>query len=298
MKKFLLFFALIMASMFTMARPVGTYLFFADNGSHIFENDEIRVCVVVTGKNTLSVVIVNKTNKVLYIDKANSFLFDGEKTTCYYTNAAYTSGSLSSAGGSINLGGVANSLGIGGVAGGILSGTTLGGSNTASNSTTIFEQRIIGIAPQSAQTMSTINIFNSLSNKVITKGSYGRYGSKGKFIDPYTGKGTKFQLGDVKTYRPEFTPLCVKASFRYCMSENFTEENSQIVTAYNFIETAVVDNKKGVKKGGIPLPYCEPYKHKSSFAFISGGFTVMSSVAWWLTVYGGIFSAFDIRSQY
>lgn len=286
MKKILIYLFLCLLGTSAFAKKVGAYCFFADNGSQLFEDENVKLGVIVTNVNELSVVIVNKTDKVLYIDKANSFIYTNGNTESLFTNAAYSSGSTTGGGASVNLGGAARAMGIGGIAGGLLSGTTVGGGSSSTNTTTIFEQRVIGVAPQSAQTLKTISIYSSLSNNFIKTGSYG--GSKGKFINPQTGVRTKFKTGDSRNYTEDASPLCVKASVKYSMNENFTEDSSSQVTSSNFIEHVVIDNYKGVKKGDTPLPYCTPYQEKSRFAFRSGGMDAKYAVPLCLT-YVGLF---------
>ena len=224
---------------------------------------------------TLSVIITNKTDKVLYIDKANSFLYKNGTTTSYFTNAVYTTGKAKDNGVSVNLGGAANSLGIGGLAGGILSGTTVGGGTTTTNTTTIFEQRIIGVAPLSGLALTTIYISPNLSSNYLRTGSYGFGGKLGEFVDPVSRFVEKFRVGNSRTYTESSSPLSVKASIKYSLDENFTEDMSATVTASNFIENIVIDNYKGLKNAGITLPYCNPYKGRSCYSFGSGGINAL-----------------------
>ena len=183
MKKFIfMLLGFCLLSLTISANKVGVYCFFADNGSHLYEDNNIKLGVVVTNVNEISVIVVNKTNNVLYIDKANCFIYTNGNTESLFSNAAYSTGTTSGGGAAVNLGGAARALGIGGVAGGLLSGTTVGGGSSSTNTTTIFEQRVLGVAPQSAQTLKTIKIYNNLSSDYLTTGSYGS--EKGKFVNP------------------------------------------------------------------------------------------------------------------
>ena len=285
MKKFIfMLLGFCLLSLTISANKVGVYCFFADNGSHLYEDNNIKLGVVVTNINEISVIVVNKTNNVLYIDKANCFIYTNGNTESLFSNAAYSTGTTSGGGAAVNLGGAARALGIGGVAGGLLSGTTVGGGSSSTNTTTIFEQRVLGVAPQSAQTLKTIKIYNNLSSDYLTTGSYGM--EKGKFVNPLNKTRVKFQKGDKRDYTEDATPLCVKASVKYSTKENFADDTSAQVTSSNFIEHVVIDNYKGVKKDGIELPYCTPYINKSRFAFRTGGMDAKVAVPISLTIIG------------
>ena len=266
------------------ANKVGVYCFFADNGSHLYEDKNVKLGVAMTDIGVLSVVIVNKTNNVLYIDKANSFIYTNSNIESLFVNAVYSVGGSSGNSASLNLGGAAKALGIGGLAGGILSGTTVGGGSSTTNTTTIIEERVIRVAPQSSQKLQDIFIYSSLSSDYITTGAFGW--SKGRFIDsPYT-KGKKFKKGNVRNYSENASPLSVKASIKYSTKETFTEENSYQITSSNYIEHVVIDNYKGVTKKGKKLPYCTPYLEKSCFAFRCGGMDAKYAIPLSITYIG------------
>ncbi|MBR0037067.1 MAG: hypothetical protein IJP70_05445 [Bacteroidales bacterium] len=278
MKKILILFAFaLMLCTAAQAKRVGVYCFFADNGEQLYEDENIQLYVgkladgqsVGNGaKGTSSksggktgVVIVNKTNKVIYIDKANSFFTLNGETKSYFQNAAYSTGQSTSTGASMNMGGLAKSMGIGGVAGGALSGLTVGGGSTATNTTTIFEQRVIGIAPGTAQVLTEVSTRKSLSEAYIKGGGDGL--SKATFNSPRE----KLRLGAARHYTAYQSPLSVKASIKYSLKETFEEESSVMATAGNFIEHIVIDNHKGLKDAGADLRYCAPYREKNCCAY-------------------------------
>ncbi len=280
MKKLLLSLGFCLLAIAGQAKRVGVYCFFADNGSQLYEDANIRLVVGLDDKNTLNVVVVNKTDKILFIDKAGSFLYFNGNTESYFTNAAYTTGNSSTGGAALNLGGAARAAGINGLAGGLLSGTTIGGSNTQSNTTTVFEQRVIGIAPMSSQVITTMTVTESLSKNYIEKGVYGFGdgfgGQLGRFVDPFTKQKEKFEIGNHKTYTENASPLSVKASVKYSLNEYFPEDETSVATASNFIEHIVIDNRKALKHSDASLPYCAPYLNRQCSAFGSGGVSFMA----------------------
>ena len=279
MRKINLILGFCLLSLVVSAKRVGVYCFFADNGAHLYEDENVKLAVGMSDANVLSVIIVNKTENVLFIDKANSFLYLNGATNSYFTNAAYTTGKTTDTGAAVNLGGVANSMGLGGgFLGGLLGGTTIGGGTTTTNTTTVYEQRVIGIAPRSAQALTNLRISSNLASNFLDKGSYGLGGKLGAFIDPYTKTSDKFKVGKSRTYTEGASPLSVKASIKYCLKESFDEELTSTATASNFIENIVVDNKKGLKKTDANLPYCLPFQGKSRYAFGSGGVSAWAVV--------------------
>ncbi len=280
MKKILLLLTLGMLLCTTgMAKRVGVYCFLAENGEQIYEDENMQLLVGKLDANNVGVVVVNKTDKVLYIDKANSFLYLNGETNSYFKNSAYSTGQSNSTGASMNMGGLAKSMGIGGVAGGALSGLTIGGGSTATNTTTVFEQRVIGVAPRTSQVLTTLKFTESMNQVYLKPGNPTHWGgSKGKFIDPNTGQKKKFEIGDSFSYSFQQTPFAIRATVKYSLSESFPEEACTMATAGNYIEHIVIDNKDGVKKSGVSLPYCSQYANKPYLAFQSNG----SYLGWYI----------------
>lgn len=100
--------------------------------------------------NSSYLTVWNKTDRVIYIDKGSSFVYVNNKAQSLFSNSSYSSGSGSLGGASVNLGGVASALGIGGAAGSILGGVSVGGGRSSQSSTTVYEQRVMAIAPKAA----------------------------------------------------------------------------------------------------------------------------------------------------
>ena len=228
----------------------------------MYEDENVQLLVGKIDDSRVGVVVINKTDKVLYIDKANSFLYYNGETKTYFQNAAYSSGTVNSSGASMNMGALASGMGIGGGVGRALSGLTVGGGTSTNNTTTIFEQRVIGIAPKTAQVLTEMQLSSSLSTKQIQQGSSS---TKGRFLNPKE----IFTLGAVRRYTALNSPLSIKATIKYCLNENFQDNESVMATAGNFIEGIVIDNHKGLKRSDVELPYCAPYVGKSCYAFKS-----------------------------
>lgn len=272
MKKFLYLLVLGLTLCTTAtAKKVGVYCFFADNGEQVYEDENVQLLVGKIDDSRVGVVVINKTDKVLYIDKANSFLYYNGETKTYFQNAAYSSGTVNSSGASMNMGALASGMGIGGGVGRALSGLTVGGGTSVNNTTTIFEQRVIGIAPKTAQVLTEMQLSSSLSTKQIIPGSKL---NKGRFVNPKE----KFTLGAVRRYTSLNSPLSIKATIKYCLNENFQDDESVMATAGNFVEGIVIDNHKGLKRSDVALPYCAPYAGKSCYGFRSN--TSYSGYVW------------------
>ena len=72
-RKFLLIVGLLLLSVGVSAKRVGAYCYFANNGSHLYEDDIVKVELTMDNMN-LALVIYNKTEDVIYLDNKNSFI--------------------------------------------------------------------------------------------------------------------------------------------------------------------------------------------------------------------------------
>lgn len=89
----------------------------------------------------------NVSDKIVYVDLANSFFRRGSVSSAFFANSSTTVTNGSQIGASVNAGVVADAVGIGGVVGDIANGVNVGGCKSSSSSVTIYEQRVIAIAP-------------------------------------------------------------------------------------------------------------------------------------------------------
>lgn len=259
MKKIILTVIFLISITSIYAKRVGVYCFFENSGIQLYEDRNIKSCIVCED-NIMKITIHNKTSKILYIDKANSFIYINNQTSPLFSNSVYSSEVIDTSGAALNLGGAARALGINGGLGAIMGATTIGGSSSSSNTTTTYEQRILAVAPYATEVICSCSVeFNPL---IIDRGEEGgfvniRIGRNGKFIDPRTGRSQNFEIGLSRRYSQETTPFNMKFVATYSLDETF--EDKQLITTEHYISDVVIDNKRGVKKTNIYLPYCAPY---------------------------------------
>jgi len=272
-RRFLLFIGLLTITMCISARRVGAYCYFANNGSQLYEDENVKV-ILAMENNNLKLAIYNKTDNVIFVDKANTFAYTNGTPETLFKNSATTTSKTNSGGASVNLGGIAGALGVGGVAGGILSAVNVGGGNSSQTGTTIYEQRVIAVAPKSINILYTWSHMRDLFIPDLTKYTDRDWGSgidakRGRFIDPTTGQKEKFDKGISRNYTEYSTPFTAKGVVRYSTEESFT--TSQQATISNYITDIIIDSYKGVKNPSYPLPYCQQLKgRRADYSFVSG----------------------------
>lgn len=275
MKKFLLF-ALVFCMAFTSvyAKRVSVYCLFDTENKSLFEDDNVKVMIVMdSGKAKFAVY--NKTSQVLFIDKANSFAYTNGQPQTLFTNAAYTTGKTTGKGASVNMGSVANAMGIGGAAGTLLGGVNVGGGSSVTNSTTVFEQRIIAIAPQSINVLYEWVPTQSFNEQLMVSGEYAGHwelkaGKLGNFYNQMSGEKEKFRSGMIKHYESAFqSPLAMKGVVSYSASEKF--ENPTLANVECYVSDVYVDTHKSYKKKEKSEINVQQYLTRPYFAFRSGG---------------------------
>ncbi|MBR1687292.1 MAG: hypothetical protein IJ710_02035 [Prevotella sp.] len=265
MKKLIFALALLCSCAAVQAKRVGVYCFLDNIENHLYEDDNVKVVIAVGGAVPFQLAIYNKTDNVVYVDKENSFVYTNGIPQNLFGNTSQTTGSMSGSGASLNLGGVANALGIGGAAGSILGGVTVGGNSGQVNTTTVYEKRILTLAPKSGAILYTWEHTVELETMM---GVSSIPGYAGKFIDQRTGEKIKMQKGMVRNYQRETSPLQLKGIVKYALEEAFAAPTQ--VTVDNFLSDIVIDSYKGIKNPNEYLPYCIPYKDKQCYRFQAG----------------------------
>ena len=263
------------------AKRVGVYCFFENTGQQLYEDDKVQV-VTMCVDNEMKVAIQNKTSEIIYIDKANSFVYINGTPISLFSNSVTTTSTAESGGTAFNMGGAARALGLGGPLGALMGATTVSGGTTTSNTTVVYEQRVLAIAPNSAEIMYTCKV--ELKPAVIDKGSeWGLFkcGRNGKFIDSRTGRSEKFKIGMQRAYNQYETPFEVKFVTTYSTDENFSEK--QLVSVDHYISDIVIDHRRMMKKKKLNVPYCEPYlaTGREYYTFVTGS-------APWLAIGSGV----------
>ena len=226
------------------ARRVGAYCYFANTGSELYEDANVKV-VLAMEKNEMKLAIYNKTDQVIYVDKANTFAYTNGTPEMLFKNTAQTTNNTSSGGASLNLGGVANALGVGGIAGGLLSGVTVGGGNSSQSGTIVYEQRVIPVAPLSINVLYKWSDIKEHFSDALVKVNPTWSTFRGRFIDPSTGYEEMFDKGMSRSYTESVTPFSVMGVVKYATDENF--EKATQAKIFNYVSDIVIDSYKGVK---------------------------------------------------
>lgn len=219
MKKFLWTLLLCLTAWSASAKVVRVFCFYAGGTNSFYEDESVRISIDGQYLN-----ILNKTDKVLFVDKGSSFQTMNGRTSSLYTNASYTNGSSQGRGASVNVGSVANALGVGGGLGRALNGVSVGGGTTTLNSTTVYEQRFIALAPH---TKYTLHIWVSTFSLGIGEGCtaiYNRLGN-GKTIRPR-------KVGRYWNFSPNDSPIRQGAYITYAFKEDFSDAQGAGVEDY------------------------------------------------------------------
>ena len=133
----------------------------------------IAVVTNIDKDGNVNVLVKNLTDDILTVDQTRSFFVDEEKTSKSFYDptirtSSTTSANSSSIGRSFNLGAVAQILGIGGAIGTILNASSVTGSTTHGNATTVTVQTKdmprITIAPRGQMLLSKTFRYNTLNN--------------------------------------------------------------------------------------------------------------------------------------
>ena len=279
MKKTLLIIAAcFLVCLSVSAKRVGVYCFWADNGQHLYEDESVKV--ILTMDTTWPVLaIYNKTDEAIYVDRGNTFVYTNGRPETLFKNTSTTTSNTDTGGASLNLGGIAGALGIGGIAGGILGGTTIGGGNASTQGTTVYETRVLAVAPKSFTILYTWVNARLLFNPNIIKCP--RYTDKrDRFINLQTGEKVKVKKGMHRHFNESMPLLHLGGNVKYSKFENMDAAKSATVT--NYITDVVIDSHKGIHDPSYLPVNCQPYRGKSVFKYQSG--------AGWAGTPGGIYT--------
>lgn len=292
-KSLLIIAACLLVCLSVSAKRVGVYCFWADNGQHLYEDESVKI-VLTVDNNSPVLAILNKTDDVVYVDRGNTFVYTNGQPQTLFKNTSTTSSNTDMGGASLNLGGLAGALGIGGVAGGILGGTTVGGGNASTQGTTVYETRVLAIAPKSVTILfKWVDAYIFFNPNLIECGTLVE--KRDRFINPQTGEKVKVEIGMTRHYDENMPLLYLKGNVKYSKLENMDAAKSATVT--NYITDVVIDSFKGIKDMSYPLPYCQPYQGKSLYKYKSGvGWAAtpagLNAVLWGSgLIAGGIFVA-------
>lgn len=259
-----------MATTKNYAKSVGVYCLFDTESKNLYEDDSVKVMILMdAGKAKF--VVYNKTSQVLFLDKANSFAYTNGQPQTLFTNAAYTTGKNTGSGASVNLGSVAGAIGIGGAVGSLLGGVNVGGGNSVTNTTTVYEQRVIAVAPQSLTVLYEWTPTDNLNKQILEPSFFNLLSPLGKFHNQMSGEKEKFRQGMTKHYTSSFqSPLALKGIVSYSSSERF--ENAKLANVECYVSDVFIDTYKSLKKKEkSKIDIQQQLANRSYFAFRSGG---------------------------
>ncbi len=88
-RRFLFTIGLLLLALSASAKRVGAYCYFANDGSQLYEDVNVKVALEMENKN-LILVIYNKTTNSIYVDKANSFVYNNDEVVGSLNSGAPT----------------------------------------------------------------------------------------------------------------------------------------------------------------------------------------------------------------
>lgn len=129
----------------------------------------------------------------------------------------------------MNMGAVAGALGVDGIVGKLANGVNVGGGTTKGQSTTVFSQRYVSVAPMSTLTLQHVELFPdglndayNFGGKRYTMSSMGWTIPAGLACLPITN----VTVGGIKTYDENTSPITIGSLVTYSLTEDFAQTNT------------------------------------------------------------------------
>ena len=258
-RRILLILSLLAMTLCMSAKRVGAYCYFANNGSQLFEDENVKVVLAMEG-DMLKLAIYNKTYQPIYVDKEKSFAFtNGVSNTLSHNVNNLASNDLNS-----NSGGLASAFGFN------TPTQNFGNGELLVPGTEAYINRVVVVEPQSFSVLHTWKdprdlFLERFTEKTKTKD----FNKRGRFVDPMTGQTEKFEKGFGRSYTENETPFSVKGILTYSTEANFASVNNAEVS--DFVSDIIIDSYKGVKDASYALPYCQQMKgRRADYSFVSG----------------------------
>ncbi len=249
------------------AKRICCYFYFDNYQKHVI-SDENVVCYFDRPKDkaTIALYIENKTDKIIYVDRGNCFTILNGKATNLFSNSAKTEGYTHNHGVSVNVGSIAQGFGVNSP---VLNGINVGNNNGTIDQTTIYEKRVIPVAPHSWYCLyefkDPYNLMVYLGN-IIDKLQYNSFTTtpRARYIEPGTTKKIKLKKGFTRTYDETNTPINVKGIVTYSFTEDIKEQKQ--ITADNYLKAFVVDSYKGwYDYNEKNAPYCKQFINNKEY---------------------------------
>lgn len=281
MKRIIVFMLFGVACLNVVAKQLGVVCFFS---TETVEDEFVKIELREDGSSFgwgLSVLVTNKTDKTIYIDKANSFMVAGGNSLTWFKNSAKTTMNSSNVGVSVNAGSIARAAGVGGALGTALDGINVGSGSQNGTGTTVYEQRVIAIAPHGSMTTYRISgLAHYIDERIMDAGvktvsSY-KAVKPGSFINPLTGEKEKFKKKKMRHYEKSGTPLALQTIVKYSLSEGF--ETSRSITLEDYVTDVYIVSRYTVgseMQGGKPLKLRQFHPNKLCYMFWSGSYKML-----------------------
>lgn len=205
------------------------------------------------GNTAYKLSIKNRTNKTVFLDLANTFFLRGSNAVAYYVPTATTNTSSSTTGASVNMGAVAGALGVGGAVGKLANGVNVGGGTTNGQSTTVFSQRYVSVAPMSTLELQQIELFPDGLNDAYNFGGK-RYTVNNNAWSGSVGARlpiTDITVGGTITYEETSSPITIGSLVTYSLTEDF----SQPYTVLSRLFVRKIIGCSGVSGGGASIKF-------------------------------------------
>ena len=234
------------------AGQVGVYCYLAAVGTEVYQDENIKACLVMAADGTLILEVENLTDDILYIDRGRSFSWvNGQSEPLFIPQANTQSHTHSD--GVIDNTGSAHTM-------------TRVSTESFTQRHTLYDQRVLPVAPQGkAQIYAWHQLWKQLNHEVINPGKVGGLFNgkcKGNFCDTQQ----KFRMGDSRQYTELGTPLQVKAYVEYRFQEH--GDGGWHFSLSDYVASVQIGSRDGVDRNGLLR---QPALHvKPCFAFRSG----------------------------
>ena len=247
------------------ARRVGVYCYMGNVGGEVCSDENVCVSLSVGPDGAALLHVENLTDRVVYVDRGNSFAYTNDLSRPLFVPSSSTESHTYSHG----------------IVDAVTPDLAVVDAESHTNSHTVYDQRIVPIAPFGRAVIHAWDYLPSLLRKdMVDIGNTGhgfQYSCKGRFLTASTDTryhevmtGVRpFRKGDTRHYTPDASPLALSADVQYCFAES--GEDSQRLRVSDYVVAIVVGSYKGVSKNGVlsGLPVGNE-RQQPCFAFRSG----------------------------
>lgn len=222
-----------------------------DGRNQVYEDGNVCLSLVVLPDGHAELQLYNKTSEPIVVDRARSFAYVNGASTTLFVPSVHTESSTTGYG-VVDVDRLPH-------AGRYQTGTYHGSSHTSTH--TEWDRPLQHVAPHGT---AVVYVFAELPwlidggrMDVGRRGNALRFGRRGHFIDPVTGRRTKFRRGDEAEFTASTSPLSLASYVRYALGDAALAEASQVAEVSDFV--------RRVRIGGAE------WSAPGAFSFVSGG---------------------------